>query len=824
MISVESSSRFNSLDEKTRQVMVALLDTRSSLSTDIQDQTLAIAQMLSRAEIAALDQHDKTRAIIINTIRQASGVAQNNTLQTAKWEDEVVESFNKEEASLKLKVERTILESLKFSTMTDRINEVPEAFAQTCRWIFNEPLPQTRPWSSFVDWLQDGSGVYWINGKAASGKSTLMRYIHYHVKTTELLQSWANPLHLSRASFFFWNSGTLEQRSQVGFLRALLYEVLQRQQELIPLVLSPQWARTYSELLDPAEKRDLASWTPRELIQGLRLLANKEIINIRLFLLIDGLDEFEGDYGEIAELICSLAKSSNLKICVSSRPLLVFDDSFHDCPSLRLHELTQHDIKHFVTNKLGGHPRFQVLAAKEPERAPALIEDIVAKANGVFLWVKLTVHSLISGLSNRDGITDLQRRLLLIPPDLEDLYALMLKRIDPFYITKASEMFQLVRAQRDPERRLTAVNLMSQQPFTIFALAMADHEQPHNILCSTAKSWSADEILAACSEMEDRLKVRCAGLLEVQRLEEFGRSEVIKPLSWRSKVQYIHRTARDYMEKPEVWDAMVKHTRGAEFYPFKSLFLSGVLQLRLFSARPIQTTFGSIRIIALMTMFYASLVESHTSLFEIEWITKLHEAMCHYQKSSPESNHQNWVQEMLISPSTDHDSFLSLTIQFDLGTYVQHALANDGKLIRNKKGRPLLDYAVSPRQWSEASASLVETLLKHGADPNEKFEGHSPWENAILRQVHLNATQTATNPERQKNRATFLRLMLEYGADRKFCGTGALGPFSVLSVARMFMSVAPSEAKKMETLLRSKGTGRKYSMKKGLLGRIVNSI
>jgi len=85
------------------------------------------------------------------------------------------------------------LDSLKFSTMTDRMDGIPEAHIRTCHWIFEEPNTEPRAWSSFVKWLQNGSGVYWVNGKAASGKFTLLRYIHYHERTSDLVRVWAAP-------------------------------------------------------------------------------------------------------------------------------------------------------------------------------------------------------------------------------------------------------------------------------------------------------------------------------------------------------------------------------------------------------------------------------------------------------------------------------------------------------------------------------------------------------------------------------------------------------------------------------------------------------
>jgi hypothetical protein len=44
----------------------------------------------------------------------------------------------------------------------------------------------------------------------------------------------------------------------------------------------------------------------------------------------------------------------------------------------------------------------------DTEYADNLTREIVTKASGVFLWVKLAVHSLLDGFTNRDCISDLQ--------------------------------------------------------------------------------------------------------------------------------------------------------------------------------------------------------------------------------------------------------------------------------------------------------------------------------------------------------------------------------------------------------------------------------
>jgi hypothetical protein len=90
-------------------------------------------------------------------------------------ENLAAESLNEDEQT-----NSALLESLRFSNMTHRRAEIAEAHQKTFFWLLREEQPRediarTRPWNSFVQWLRDGGDIYWINGKAGSGKSTLMR-------------------------------------------------------------------------------------------------------------------------------------------------------------------------------------------------------------------------------------------------------------------------------------------------------------------------------------------------------------------------------------------------------------------------------------------------------------------------------------------------------------------------------------------------------------------------------------------------------------------------------------------------------------------------
>lgn len=58
---------------------------------------------------------------------------------------------------------------------------------RTFEWIHKIPETSDISWSDFNNWLRCGTGIYWINGKAASDKSTLMKYAHEDPRTQEAL-------------------------------------------------------------------------------------------------------------------------------------------------------------------------------------------------------------------------------------------------------------------------------------------------------------------------------------------------------------------------------------------------------------------------------------------------------------------------------------------------------------------------------------------------------------------------------------------------------------------------------------------------------------
>ena len=136
-----------------------------------------------------------------------------------------------------------ILDALHFRSINERRTTISKAHQRTFQWIYYEKVSQNSRWDNLPEWLRNGRGCYWINGKAGSGKSTLMKYILENQRTTEALQQWSCSSELVVTSFFFWYAGTPLQKSQTGLLRSLLVDVLDRRPDLAP-VLFPDLYRS----------------------------------------------------------------------------------------------------------------------------------------------------------------------------------------------------------------------------------------------------------------------------------------------------------------------------------------------------------------------------------------------------------------------------------------------------------------------------------------------------------------------------------------------------------------------------------------------------
>jgi len=328
--------------------------------------------------------------------------------------------------------------------MHHRSENISKAYSTTFEWIFRGQSQAQKdvPWDSLTEWLpRENSSIYWITGKASSGKSTLMKFLCDDPRLSKLVEAWAEDSKLRQASFYFWNSGVDDmQMSQVGLLQTLLHSFLKNDKSLILSVFEERW----EQFVAFGGGVDAFQWP--ELHSAFKKIIADE--SKKFFILIDGLDEFDGNPTVIVEFVLEAARP-NVKICTASRPWNQFADAFRSRPNLQLENLTQNDIGHYVNDHFNTNKFYRQLRNREPEDAASLVDSVVGKACGVFLWVKIVVHSLLQGFSNGDEVSHLQTRLDALPSDLEDLFDNILNRIEPAYFKRAYKLFRLHRALRD---------------------------------------------------------------------------------------------------------------------------------------------------------------------------------------------------------------------------------------------------------------------------------------------------------------------------------------------------------------------------------------
>jgi hypothetical protein len=278
--------------------------------------------------------------------------------------------------------------------------------------------------------------VFWVFGKPGAGKSTLMKFIAHHPDLNTNLEQWSHGQQLIVAQYYFWRSRSAIQRSLKGVLRSLVFQILQRRPDFIDAAFPQKdWEDCGPEFEFPQHT----------LLKGLaEIIRQAEEHNVRLFFLIDGLDEFDDrghadedevpGIGDLLDFLHALRNSASVKLCVSSQPLIDFVAEMNrdEERCFYLHELTRKDIERYIETTIGGNKLFQKLAANDRDYAD-LVDEIIEAAEGVFLWVHFACHTLMQGIKLSDSIGILRQRLRALPVKLNGLYEHILGTIEPVY-------------------------------------------------------------------------------------------------------------------------------------------------------------------------------------------------------------------------------------------------------------------------------------------------------------------------------------------------------------------------------------------------------
>lgn len=165
----EQCAQTTVINEHTRQIVArALLGIHTSINRDLQAHTKVISALVDR-EARNLQDMDQLHKGILESFRKcSSGYADTGE------EEKVYFNVQQKEAILHRAMTQEIVDSLRYKTIDERYETISEAHQKTFEWIL-EPIEgddstHQPHWSDFVNWLREGDGIYWINGKAGSGE------------------------------------------------------------------------------------------------------------------------------------------------------------------------------------------------------------------------------------------------------------------------------------------------------------------------------------------------------------------------------------------------------------------------------------------------------------------------------------------------------------------------------------------------------------------------------------------------------------------------------------------------------------------------------
>ena len=630
-------------------------------------------------------------------------------------------------------VRQQFIDSLLFPEISNREDRIEAAHEETFQWIFDDPETEAKPWDSFVDWLKSDSDTYWINGKAGSGKSTLMKFICQNKRTQDLLNIWAGSNKLLTPAFFFWASGTSLQQSIEGLLRSVILQIVNSNQHLVqPLI----HLKSRSILLTGT----MNMWTQNQLLSCLDFIINELSSDCYVCLFLDGLDEFTGDYDELTKLIKQLAQKKHFKCCFSSRPEAEFEYDYSKSKRLKLQDLTRPDIERFVQARLAGFEQIRSLPQDKEAKMSILEQIIISKADGVFLWVKLAVDSQILGIKRNDPWELLRERLNALPNAVEKIYEGMLAKLEPLYRRDAA--WYLEAALRFQENSSRIVPLVGNFAMAKFGL--------------TSDFGLTDELHATnfeskCREAKQGIETSCAGLLEIVESNnddlytDFGFP--YSSTEWAAKyVQFYHRTVKTYVESNYGGRKYL-----AKYTTFRhSPYLAAALQLvilKLCETKGLTSLLRNHTCILLQCMFSDKPKGKET----VGWLTQVQqlddELQNLYKQSSYFTTGSHWCQTWLLNSSWE-DSHLPLTSTYLANDFLSLAAVCGGYWYVNEilktttlypRRATRLAYCVMMREafvhadncceyrgglghpeqvrlWEQVD--LLTKLLKHGANPN----------------------------------------------------------------------------------------------------------
>ena len=320
------------------------------------------------------------------------------------------------------------------------------------------------------------------------------------------------------AAHFFDHEGDRLAHSVAGLLRSLIFQLLRARPQLFEVI----WPR-YQEM-----RRFHAAvvWSDSDLRATFKAMLLQAGCGPFIFF-IDALDESDEEQANITKLIIDFSRvsSKNTQFCVSSRPSADFSFYLDDLETkISLDEHSSQDIHRFVSES------FQELASRFNTNYGILIDQVVLKAENVFLWARLVVEDLLRAARRRETVESLLHRLLKMPAQMNSFYQRMLDQASDYDRHEVLQILGIVWSAMEP--------LSIEQLQDVMEHCLSHHNVKQNIGPEAQKCFHSS--LSSAEIFAERVESMCFGLVEVRTT--YHRKKI------RKEVAFPHHTVIEFLE------------------------------------------------------------------------------------------------------------------------------------------------------------------------------------------------------------------------------------------------------------------------------------
>lgn len=166
------------------------------------------------------------------------------------------------------------------------------------------------------------------------------------------------------------------------------------------------------------------------------------------------------------------------------------------------------------------------------------VNEVIERAQGVFLWVYLVVKELLKGLGQRNKLEDLRAKLDTLPDSLESYFKQIFDKIDKAHRTESAKAF------------LLATHAVQPLSVACYRYLENEHREPGYALEAVIEPFPIKQLVLVHRDVRNRNNFSCKDLLEINGTSTHQRFDY--------QVDFLHRTVRDFLMEKDMHQDLIQ--------------------------------------------------------------------------------------------------------------------------------------------------------------------------------------------------------------------------------------------------------------------------